>query len=119
VARGPIVHALVSPDLEVTPEDAAGAVRVMATRRGDDLSQISNALRVPGTFRGEDARRPVRAGDETTEPQPLSRGARVGVVQAPEHRPREDRHLLPRQQVLRHQIGVPPASPRRHGAHGK
>jgi malate dehydrogenase (oxaloacetate-decarboxylating) len=52
MAADPIVFAMANPDPEVSPEEAAGAVRVMATGRSDYPNQINNVLCFPGIFRG-------------------------------------------------------------------
>jgi malate dehydrogenase (oxaloacetate-decarboxylating) len=52
MARDPIVFALANPDPEITPEETAGVVRVMATGRSDYPNQINNVLCFPGIFRG-------------------------------------------------------------------
>ncbi|MEQ9406475.1 MAG: NAD-dependent malic enzyme [Fuerstiella sp.] len=52
MADNAIVFALANPDPEITPEDAAGYVRVMATGRSDYPNQINNVLCFPGLFRG-------------------------------------------------------------------
>jgi malate dehydrogenase (oxaloacetate-decarboxylating) len=50
--RDPIVFAMANPDPEVSPEEAAPYVRVMATGRSDYPNQINNVLCFPGVFRG-------------------------------------------------------------------
>ncbi len=50
--RDPIVFALANPDPEISPEEAAPYVRVMATGRSDYPNQINNVLCFPGLFRG-------------------------------------------------------------------
>jgi malate dehydrogenase (oxaloacetate-decarboxylating) len=52
MAPDPIVFAMANPDPEIRPEDAAGAVAVMATGRSDFPNQINNVLCFPGIFRG-------------------------------------------------------------------
>ncbi len=52
MASNAIVFALANPDPEITPEDAAEHVRVMATGRSDYPNQINNVLCFPGLFRG-------------------------------------------------------------------
>jgi malate dehydrogenase (oxaloacetate-decarboxylating) len=52
MASDAIVFALANPDPEITPEDAEGHVRVMATGRSDYPNQINNVLCFPGLFRG-------------------------------------------------------------------
>ncbi len=50
--RDPIVFAMSNPDPEVSPEEAAKYVRIMATGRSDYPNQINNVLCFPGIFRG-------------------------------------------------------------------
>lgn len=52
MAPNPIVFAMANPDPEIRPEEAAGAVAVMATGRSDFPNQINNVLCFPGIFRG-------------------------------------------------------------------
>ena len=52
MATDPIVFALANPDPEIRPEEAEGAVAVMATGRSDFPNQINNVLCFPGIFRG-------------------------------------------------------------------
>jgi malate dehydrogenase (oxaloacetate-decarboxylating) len=52
MAVDPIVFALANPDPEITPEDAGGIARVIATGRSDYPNQINNVLAFPGIFRG-------------------------------------------------------------------
>jgi malate dehydrogenase (oxaloacetate-decarboxylating) len=52
MAPDPIVFAMANPDPEITPEQAEGLVRVMATGRSDYPNQINNVLAFPGVFRG-------------------------------------------------------------------
>jgi malate dehydrogenase (oxaloacetate-decarboxylating) len=52
MAADPIVFAMANPDPEIRPEEAAGAVAVMATGRSDFPNQINNVLCFPGIFRG-------------------------------------------------------------------
>ncbi|HTG00434.1 MAG TPA: NAD-dependent malic enzyme [Nitrospirota bacterium] len=52
MARDPIVFALANPDPEISPEEAQGIVRVIATGRSDYPNQINNMLGFPGIFRG-------------------------------------------------------------------
>jgi len=47
-----IVFALANPDPEITPEEAHGHCRIMATGRSDYPNQINNVLCFPGMFRG-------------------------------------------------------------------
>jgi malate dehydrogenase (oxaloacetate-decarboxylating) len=48
----PIVFALANPDPEITPDEAEGHCRIMATGRSDYPNQINNVLCFPGIFRG-------------------------------------------------------------------
>ncbi|MGA2927625.1 MAG: NAD-dependent malic enzyme [Solirubrobacteraceae bacterium] len=48
----PIVFAMANPDPEVSPEEAAAYVRILATGRSDYPNQINNVLCFPGIFRG-------------------------------------------------------------------
>ncbi len=50
--RDPIAFAMANPTPEVSPEDAAPHVRIMATGRSDYPNQINNVLCFPGIFRG-------------------------------------------------------------------
>jgi len=50
--RDAIVFAMSNPDPEVSPEEAAKYVRIMATGRSDYPNQINNVLCFPGIFRG-------------------------------------------------------------------
>ena len=52
MARDPIVFAMANPAPEITPEEAAPYVRVMATGRSDYPNQLDNVLCFPGIFRG-------------------------------------------------------------------
>jgi malate dehydrogenase (oxaloacetate-decarboxylating) len=52
MASDPIVFALANPDPEITPEDADGLAKVIATGRSDYPNQINNVLAFPGIFRG-------------------------------------------------------------------
>ena len=52
MADDPIVFAIANPDPEITPEDADGIARVIATGRSDYPNQINNVLAFPGIFRG-------------------------------------------------------------------
>ncbi|WAH38395.1 NAD-dependent malic enzyme [Alicyclobacillus dauci] len=52
MARDPIVFAMANPTPEITPEEAAPYVRVMATGRSDYPNQINNVLCFPGIFKG-------------------------------------------------------------------
>jgi malate dehydrogenase (oxaloacetate-decarboxylating) len=52
MADGAIVFAMANPTPEVTPEEIAGDVAVIATGRSDYPNQINNVLAFPGIFRG-------------------------------------------------------------------
>jgi malate dehydrogenase (oxaloacetate-decarboxylating) len=52
MARDAMVFAMANPTPEVTPEQAAPYVRVIATGRSDYPNQINNVLCFPGIFRG-------------------------------------------------------------------
>jgi malate dehydrogenase (oxaloacetate-decarboxylating) len=52
MAPDPIVFAMANPDPEITPEDADGLAKVIATGRSDYPNQINNVLAFPGIFRG-------------------------------------------------------------------
>jgi malate dehydrogenase (oxaloacetate-decarboxylating) len=52
MARDAMVFAMANPNPEVTPEEAAPHVRIMATGRSDYPNQINNVLAFPGIFRG-------------------------------------------------------------------
>jgi malate dehydrogenase (oxaloacetate-decarboxylating) len=55
-----MVFAMANPDPEVSPEEAAPYVRIMATGRSDYPNQINNVLAFPGIFRGAlDVRAPA------------------------------------------------------------
>ncbi len=50
--RDAMVFAMANPNPEVSPEEAAPYVRIMATGRSDYPNQINNVLCFPGIFRG-------------------------------------------------------------------
>jgi malate dehydrogenase (oxaloacetate-decarboxylating) len=52
MAENPIVFAMANPDPEISPEEAEGQARIMATGRSDYPNQINNTLCFPGIFRG-------------------------------------------------------------------
>ncbi|HEY2571577.1 MAG TPA: malic enzyme-like NAD(P)-binding protein, partial [Solirubrobacteraceae bacterium] len=55
-----MVFAMANPNPEVTPEEAAEHVRIVATGRSDYPNQINNVLCFPGIFRGAlDVRAPT------------------------------------------------------------
>ncbi len=58
--RDAMVFAMANPNPEVSPEEAAPYVRIMATGRSDYPNQINNVLCFPGIFRGAlDVRAPA------------------------------------------------------------
>jgi len=58
--RDAMVFAMANPTPEVSPEEAAPHVRIMATGRSDYPNQINNVLCFPGIFRGAlDVRAPT------------------------------------------------------------
>jgi malate dehydrogenase (oxaloacetate-decarboxylating) len=59
-----IVFAMANPDPEVTPEEAADHVRILATGRSDYPNQINNVLCFPGLFRGALDARAIRITEE-------------------------------------------------------
>jgi malate dehydrogenase (oxaloacetate-decarboxylating) len=75
--RDPIVFAMANPNPEVSPEEAAPYVRIMATGRSDYPNQINNVLAFPGVFRGAlDVRAP-----HITEPMKIAAAdAIAGIV---------------------------------------
>jgi malate dehydrogenase (oxaloacetate-decarboxylating) len=52
MAKDPIVFAMANPTPEISPEEAEGLVKVLATGRSDYPNQINNVLCFPGLFRG-------------------------------------------------------------------
>jgi malate dehydrogenase (oxaloacetate-decarboxylating) len=64
MARDPIVFAMANPEPEITPEEAIGLVRIMATGRSDYPNQINNVLAFPGIFRGALDTRTPRISEE-------------------------------------------------------
>ena len=77
MAPEPMVFAMANPNPEVTPEEAAPYVRIMATGRSDYPNQINNVLAFPGIFRGAlDA----RAGAITEAMKLTAARAIAGVV---------------------------------------
>src|SRR5205085_12218328 len=55
-----MVFAMANPNPEVSPEQAADYVRIVATGRSDYPNQINNVLCFPGIFRGAlDVRAPA------------------------------------------------------------
>ena len=62
--RDPMVFAMANPNPEISPEEAAPYVRIMATGRSDYPNQINNVLAFPGIFRGALDVRARRITDE-------------------------------------------------------
>lgn len=83
MAPDPIVFAMANPNPEVTPEEAAPYVRVMATGRSDYPNQINNVLCFPGIFRGA---LDVRAGRITEEMKVAAADAIAAIVRDDELR---------------------------------
>ena len=74
--RDAIVFAMANPNPEVSPEEAAPYVRIMATGRSDYPNQINNVLAFPGIFRGAlDVRAP-----HITEPMKLAAAEAIANV---------------------------------------
>ena len=65
-----MVFAMANPTPEVTPEEAAPYVRIMATGRSDYPNQINNVLAFPGIFRG------VPRAPQITEPMKMAAALR-------------------------------------------
>ncbi|QEC49607.1 NAD-dependent malic enzyme [Baekduia soli] len=84
-----MVFAMANPTPEVSPEEAAPYVRIMATGRSDYPNQINNVLAFPGIFRGAlDVRAP-----QITEPMKMAAARAIaGIV--PESELRED-YIIP------------------------
>src|SRR3954469_19527015 len=85
----PMVFAMANPTPEVSPEEAAGRVRIMATGRSDYPNQINNVLAFPGIFRGA---LDVRARQITEEMKTAAAEAIASVI--PEEELRED-YIVP------------------------
>jgi malate dehydrogenase (oxaloacetate-decarboxylating) len=89
MAPDPIVFAMANPNPEVTPEDAAPYVRIMATGRSDYPNQINNVLCFPGIFRGAlDVRAP-----HITEAMKMAAARAIAAI-VPEDELRED-YIIP------------------------
>jgi malate dehydrogenase (oxaloacetate-decarboxylating) len=76
----PIVFAMANPDPEVSPEDAAPLVRILATGRSDYPNQINNVLCFPGVFRGA---LDVRAA-QITEEMKMAAARAIAEIVAPD-----------------------------------
>jgi malate dehydrogenase (oxaloacetate-decarboxylating) len=79
----PIVFAMANPDPEITPEEAAGYARIIATGRSDYPNQINNVLCFPGIFRGA---LDVRATQITEEMKTAAARAIADIVSVDELR---------------------------------
>ncbi len=77
MADDAMVFAMANPTPEVSPEEAAPYVRVMATGRSDYANQINNVLAFPGIFRGA---LDVRARSITDEMRVAAARAIAGIV---------------------------------------
>ncbi|ADB51285.1 NAD-dependent malic enzyme [Conexibacter woesei] len=89
MAKDPIVFAMANPNPEVSPEEAAPYVRVMATGRSDYPNQINNVLCFPGIFRGA---LDVRA-NHITEGMKMAAARAIAEI-VPEDELRED-YIIP------------------------
>jgi malate dehydrogenase (oxaloacetate-decarboxylating) len=85
----PMVFAMANPNPEISPEEAAPYVRIMATGRSDYPNQINNVLAFPGVFRGALDSRAV----EITESMKLAAARAIAAV-VPEDDLRED-YIVP------------------------
>ena len=89
MAPDAMVFAMANPNPEVTPEEAAPYVRLMATGRSDYPNQINNVLAFPGIFRGAlDVRAP-----QITEDMKVA-AARAIADTVPDNELRED-YIIP------------------------
>jgi malate dehydrogenase (oxaloacetate-decarboxylating) len=77
MAPDAMVFAMANPTPEVSPEEAAPYVRIMATGRSDYPNQINNVLAFPGVFRGA---LDVRASAITDEMRVAAARAIAGIV---------------------------------------
>jgi len=84
-----MVFAMANPVPEVTPEEAAPYVRIMATGRSDYPNQINNVLCFPGLFRGA---LDVRAR-RITEGMKMAAAEAIAAI-VPEQELRED-YIIP------------------------
>jgi malate dehydrogenase (oxaloacetate-decarboxylating) len=84
-----MVFAMANPNPEVSPEEAAPYVRIMATGRSDYPNQINNVLCFPGIFRGA---LDVRAPSITEEMKMAAAYAIAAIVD--ENELRED-YIIP------------------------
>ena len=84
-----MVFAMANPNPEISPEEAAPYVRVMATGRSDYPNQINNVSAFPGIFRGA---LDVRARDITTE---MKIAAAEGIASAVSDEQLADDFIMP------------------------
>ena len=89
MAKDAMVFAMANPNPEVTPEEAAPYVRIMATGRSDYPNQINNVLAFPGIFRGA---LDVRAR-QITDPMKLAAAEAIAAI-IDERELRED-YIIP------------------------
>jgi malate dehydrogenase (oxaloacetate-decarboxylating) len=86
---GAMVFAMANPTPEVSPEEAAPYVRIVATGRSDYPNQINNVLAFPGIFRGAlDVRAP-----QITEAMKMAAARAIAEI-VPESELRED-YIIP------------------------
>jgi malate dehydrogenase (oxaloacetate-decarboxylating) len=84
-----MVFAMANPTPEVSPEEAAPYVRIVATGRSDYPNQINNVLAFPGIFRGAlDVRAP-----QITEAMKMAAARAIAEI-VPESELRED-YIIP------------------------
>src|SRR4051812_16697073 len=84
-----MVFAMANPTPEVSPEEAAPYVRIVATGRSDYPNQINNVLAFPGIFRGAlDVRAP-----QITEAMKMAAAHAIADI-VPENELRED-YIIP------------------------
>ncbi len=83
MSSDPIVFAMANPDPEISPEDASGYARIIATGRSDYPNQINNVLAFPGIFRGA---LDVRAPQITEEMKTAAARAIADIVSVDELR---------------------------------
>jgi malate dehydrogenase (oxaloacetate-decarboxylating) len=84
MTQNAIVFALANPDPEISPEEVANNVRVMATGRSDYPNQVNNVLCFPGLFRGV---LDVRARLVNDEMKLAAAAAIAGVIEEDELHP--------------------------------
>jgi malate dehydrogenase (oxaloacetate-decarboxylating) len=89
MAPDAMVFAMANPTPEVSPEEAAPYVRIMATGRSDYPNQINNVLAFPGIFRGA---LDVRAPQITESMKTAAARAIASII--PDEELRED-YIIP------------------------